>query len=367
MYNASLEILKLLKDNGFKAYVVGGYVRDLYLNRKSTDVDICTNATPKELKNIFGTAMLPTVQYGSVTVKYKKIRFEITTFRKDIKYENSRIPIKIKYIDSIVDDLKRRDFTINTLCMDENGEIFDFLNIKEDIDNKVIKMVGSPKKRLKEDSLRILRAVRFATILNFNLDDKLKHYIRKYAYLVKNLSYYRKKEELEKIFVSKNVEYGITLLKELNLVSYLELSNIDDLVITPSLIGIWAQLDVENIYSFPNHDKKVISALKEVIDKDLYDNNVLYKYGLYICSIAAEIKKLPKKIITKKYNDLIIHNIGDLNINGKDIMKILNKKGGTYIKAILSDIEGKVLNKQIKNEYDELKNYIVEKYADVQK
>lgn len=367
MYNASLDILNILNTNGYKAYVVGGYVRDLYLHRKSTDVDICTNATPKELKDIFGNAMLPNVQYGSVTVRYKKIRFEITTFRKDIKYENNRTPLKIKYIDNIIDDLKRRDFTINTLCMDSNGEIYDFLNIKEDLDNKVIKMVGSPRKKLKEDSLRILRAIRFATILNFEIDPNLKKYIKKYAYLVKNLSYYRKREELEKIFTSKNAKYGVTLLKELNLVTYLELSNVDNLVITPSLIGIWSQLGVSDIYSFSNDDRKVINDLNNIVNMDLYDNNTLYKYGLYICSLAAEIKNVPKKIITKKYNDLPIHSISDLDINGKDIMDILNKKGGSYIKDVLSELENKVLNNEIKNDYNSLKNYIVEKYVDVQK
>ena len=364
MYNASIEILKKINNNGFKAYVVGGYVRDLYLHRKSVDVDICTNATPKELKDIFGNAMLPSVNYGSVTVRYKKIRFEITTFRKDIKYDNNRTPLKIKYIDNVIDDLKRRDFTINTLCMDLNGEIFDFLNIKEDLDNKIIRMVGSPKKKLKEDSLRILRAIRFATVLNFQIEDSLKRYIKKYGYLVKKLSYYRKKEELEKIFTSKNAEYGIGLLKELNLISYLELSNIDNLVITPSLIGIWAQLGVFDIYTFSNQDKKVIKDLNSLINKDLYDNNVLYKYGLYTCSIAAEIKKISKKIITKKYNDLPIHNISDLNINGKDIMDILNKNEGIYINNILKDLEHKVLNNQLSNEYETLKTYILEKYVD---
>ena len=367
MYNASLNVLKILNEHGYKAYVVGGYVRDLYLHRKSTDVDICTNATPKELKDIFGDAMLPNVQYGSVTVRHKKIRFEITTFRKDIKYENNRTPLKIKYIDNIIDDLKRRDFTINTLCMDANGEIFDFLNIKEDLENKVIKMVGSPKKKLKEDCLRILRAVRFATILNFDIDSNLKKYINKYGYLVKKLSYYRKKEELEKIFTSKNAHYGIELLKELNLVPYLELSNIDNLVITPSLIGIWAQLGVCDNYCFSNNDKKTINDLNRVLKEDLYDNNVLYKYGLYVCSLAAEIKKIPKKIITKKYNDLPIHSIDDLDISAKDIMNILNKGSGVYIKNILNDLETKVLNGAINNNYDCLREYIVEKYVDVQK
>lgn len=364
MYNASIKVLQKINEYGFKAYVVGGYVRDLYLNKRSMDVDICTNATPKELKEIFGNAMLPSVNYGSVTVRYKNIRFEITTFRKDIKYENNRLPIKIKYIDELVDDLKRRDFIINTLCMDSSGEIIDLLGAKEDLDNKIIRMVGNPKKRLKEDSLRILRGVRFATILNFELDNNLKKYIKKYGYLLKNLSYFRKQSELEKIFTSDNAEYGIKMLKELDLVKYLELSNVDNLVITPSLIGIWSQLGVKDIYNFSNQDKKIINDLNELRDKDLYDKKVLYKYGLYTCSIAAEIGGIPKKIITKKYNDLVIHSIKDLDISGDDINDILNKNGGKIIKKILNDLETKVLDGDLNNNFKELKKYIVDNYLE---
>lgn len=366
MYESTLKILKKINDAGFKSYVVGGYVRDIYLNRHSMDVDICTNATPQELKEIFGGAMLPNVNYGSVTIVYKKIRFEITTFRKEIKYENNRLPVKIKYIDNLIDDLKRRDFTINTLCMDENGEIIDLLGASADLDNKIIRMVGNPRKRLKEDTLRILRAIRFATILNFQLEDSLKKYIKKYGYLLKKLSYYRRQEELQKIFTSSNVKYGIELLKELDLDKHLELSNIDKLVITPSLIGIWAQLGVSEIYAFSKQDKKTIESIKELLSLDLYDPKVLYTYGLYNCSIAAEILELPKKIITKKYNDLIIHNKKDIKISGNDIAKALNKAPGAYISEIIDDLEEAILDNRVKNEFNCLKDYVVEKYVDVQ-
>ena len=167
MYNTAIKLLKMINEKGFVSYIVGGYPRDLYLDRPSADVDICTSATPKDLKEIFGDIMLPDVQYGSVTVVLNNIRFEITTFRKEIKYENNRLPVEIKYIDNLLEDLKRRDFTINTLCIDSNGTMLDLMNGKEDINNKVIKMVGNPRLRLKEDSFRILRAIRFATILNF--------------------------------------------------------------------------------------------------------------------------------------------------------------------------------------------------------
>jgi tRNA nucleotidyltransferase (CCA-adding enzyme) len=227
-------------------------------------------------------------------------------------------------------------------------------------------MVGNPKKRLKEDALRILRAIRFATILNFRLDENLKKYIKKYGYLLTKLSYDRKRSELEKIFTSSNASYGVQLIKELMLFDALELSNIESLVITPSLIGIWAQLEVDDIYKFSKQDKKIIEEVKELLKLDLYDSKVLYKYGLYSCSIAAEILNVPKKIITKKYNDLVIHNKNDIEISGNDIANILNKPPGNYISQIINDLEEVILEEKVQNNFLELKQYVIDKYLNVQ-
>ena len=142
MEEKALEILKIFNEKGYSAYIVGGYVRDKLLGTKSNDIDICTSATPKEIKELFDTASQE--QYGSIPVIYKNNIFDITTYRKEIKYEKNRKPIKIKYIKKIKKDLLRRDFTINTLCMNEFGEVEDILNIKEDLDKKIIKTVGNP-------------------------------------------------------------------------------------------------------------------------------------------------------------------------------------------------------------------------------
>lgn len=362
MYETTLEVLKKIESHGFKVYAVGGYVRDLYLKRKTFDVDICTNATPKELKEIFKDVMLPKTQYGSITVIYNKIRFEITTFRKEYKYEKNRLPVKIKYINDLVKDLKRRDFIINTLCMDSEGNIIDVFDSRKDLDNKIIKAVGNPRHKLKEDALRILRAIRFATILDFKLDEPLKKYIKKYGYLLKKLSYQRKKDELDKIFSSPNVRYGLSLIKELGLDKHLELSNIDSVVVTSSMLGIWAQVDVENIYKFNKNELETIRKIKELLSKDILDEINLYKYGLYITTIVGEIKNIDRKLITKKYNEFAIKNHKDIVINGEQICNLLRKKPGPYVKKILNDIENKILKKELVNEKNALKKYIIDNY-----
>lgn len=361
MLNTANEVLKMIINHGYKAYIVGGYPRDMYLNKESVDIDICTNATPKDLKEIFKSSILPKQEYGGVTVVLNNIRFEITTFRKEIKYENNRFPVKIKYIDYLIDDLKRRDFTINTLCLDINGEYIDLLNARTDIDNKIIKTVGNSDKKIEDDILRSLRAIRFATILNFKLDEELKKSIMKYGYLLKNLSYYRKKDELDKIFSSPNAKYGIDLIKELKLQEYLELNNFDKLVIT-SPIAIWAQLDVLDKYNFSSSEKEIIENVNKVMKLDLFDNHTLYKYGLYVCTLVAEIKKIDRKIIISNYNNLQIKAPNEIVLKGLDICSILNKKPGAYLKTIINDIEEKIITNNLLNTKEDLSKYILDNY-----
>ena len=179
MYNNALEILKILNKNKFEAYIIGGYPRDLYLGNKSTDIDICTNAKYKDLKKIFKE--IKDNKYGSYKLKYKNQEYEITTYRKESKYLNNRFP-KTKYTKKLTKDLKRRDFIINTLCIDRYGSYIDLKNAKKDLDEKIIRLIG-PKTKIKEDALRILRAIRFATLLNFRIDKKLDQAIEKYKEL----------------------------------------------------------------------------------------------------------------------------------------------------------------------------------------
>ena len=361
MNETALKVLNKINSFGYKAYFVGGYPRDIYLGRNSIDIDICTSATPKQLKEIFKDSILSKQEYGSVTLIYEKVTFEITTFRKEIKYQDNRFPVKIKYIDSLIDDLERRDFTINTLCIDSNGYTIDLLNAKNDIDNKIIRCVGNTKKKIKEDILRSLRAIRFATILDFKLDDELKKVIKKNGYLLKKLSYYRKKEELEKIFSSPNCRYGLDLLLELKLDDKLELSNLKDLVITTSSLGMWAQLDVLDIYNFSSHEKEIITNIKKAL-KEEFNNHTLYKYGLYTCTLVGEIKKIDRFLIVKRYNELPIYSVKDIKISVFEICDLLNRQPGPFIKEIYDDLENKILDNVLKNDYDQLCEYVKQNY-----
>ncbi|MGM9882482.1 MAG: hypothetical protein ACI31S_06570 [Bacilli bacterium] len=363
MEDKALEILKKLNTSGYEAYIVGGYTRDYLLNRKTNDIDICTSATPKEILQLFDNVIVSDMQYGSVVIAYKGCNFDVTTFRKEIKYENNRKPIKIKYIKDLKRDLLRRDFTINTLCINSKREIVDLLNVREDLDNKILKTVGNPRYRIKEDSLRILRCIRFATILDFEIEPKTKHFLSKYGYLLKDLSMNRKKEELDKIFSSKNKEKGRKLLIELNLVNHLNITKLNNIVMCTDLIGIWCQLEVDDIYPFTKAQKEQILLLRELLKYEELDNYLLYKYGLYLCTVYADIKGLSKRKLNTKYQSMPIQSKKDIAISSGDIPKILSKKPGKYIKEIMHDIELKILDNKLNNNYNEIKEYILDNYS----
>ena len=182
------KVLSAIEKKGFEAYLVGGYVRDLLLGKISYDIDICTNATPKDLITIFPMALAKSL--GGIDFKIKEYHFEIMTYREEISYENRR-PSEYNYINNLVLDLQRRDFTINAICMNTKGEIIDLVKGVNDLTNSRIVMIGDAAKKLKEDPLRILRAIRFATTLNFNLDNTLVKEIKNnYKELKKSLIKY---------------------------------------------------------------------------------------------------------------------------------------------------------------------------------
>jgi len=361
MYKKAIEVLDIFYQHGYLAYIVGGYPRDNLLGIKTSDIDICTNAKPKEIIEIFDTEGVSDIGYGSVKVIYKGVKFDVTTFRKDIKYENNRKPIKIKYITDLKKDLLRRDFTINTLCIDKDENLVDLLNSKIDIDNRIIKTVGNPRYRIKEDVLRILRAIRFAAILDFDIDSKTKNYIKKYAYLLKNLSLVRKKEELNKIFSSKNKEKGRKLILGLGLDKYLGLDNLNDIVMCDDIIGIWSQLELSEDYPFSKVEKETISLVREMLNRDI-DKFSVYKYGLYVSTVVGSIKGIDYKEINDIYKNLVIYSKKDIKIKGMEIANILNSKPGDYLKNIFDDIERKIILGELVNEYDSLCEYITKNY-----
>ena len=356
----ALKILDILHEHQHESYIVGGYVRDKLLGVDSNDIDICTSATPKEIMEIFPNTSSP--NYGSINIIYKNTNFDITTFRKDIKYEDNRLPVKIKYIKSIKKDLLRRDFTINTFCINKYGEIKDYLNATPDLNQRIIRTVGNPRYRLKEDSLRILRAIRFATLLDFEIEEKTKHYLTEYSYLLKKLSYQRKKQELDKIFTSHRKKKGIKLLIDLKIDEALKLNKLKDITPCDDLIGIWAQLEVDDIYPFTKIERSQMKKIRQILKEDISNPYTLYTNDLYNLTVAYQIKQESIQKLNEQYQNLPIHSSKEIVLNGKDIANLLNKAPGDYLKEIIIDLEKQILKGKVLNEKESLEKYILSKY-----
>lgn len=344
------KILETLENEGYQAYLVGGYVRDYLLGVTSFDVDIATDALPKDIHRIFNSSKN---NYGSVNIKVDKLNVDITTFRKDLNYVNRR-PSKVVYINNLKEDLERRDFTINAICMNKNGKIIDLLNGCKDLDRRTIKMIGSIDVKLKEDPLRIMRAIRFACILDFKIEDELYEKIKEYSYLVGDLSKERIKNELDKILISKNYKYGLELMKDTKISEVLEI-NYDDINYVDDLLGMCAQVKVLNI-PFTNVEKGNIIKITEVLDFGKIDNEILYKYGLYISRVAGKILNIKTTKISKMYNKLPIKSREDIDITSKEISSIVGV--GEVIGETYKIIEKEILNYRLKNKKSEILKYL---------
>ncbi len=174
-YDKKYEImLSMLESAGYQAYIVGGCVRDMLLGRPVSDIDITTNALPEQIMEVFsGMKVIPTgIKHGTVTVLYDSEPFEITTFRVDGSYSDSRRPDSVKFSSSLEEDLARRDLTINAMAMDIRGKVHDPFCGEADLKAGILRCVGEPEKRFAEDALRILRTVRFASVLGYRTDEK---------------------------------------------------------------------------------------------------------------------------------------------------------------------------------------------------
>ncbi|MDE5862963.1 MAG: CCA tRNA nucleotidyltransferase [Lachnospiraceae bacterium] len=203
--NAS-RIIYTLQKAGYEAYIVGGCVRDAVLGKEPDDWDITTSAKPEEVKALFRRTVDTGIAHGTVTVLFGKEGYEVTTYRVDGKYSDHRRPSSVTFTASLLEDMKRRDFTINAMAYNETEGIVDHFDGVGDLKRGIIRCVGEPKERFDEDALRILRAVRFAAQLDFTIEEATREAIREQAVFLKDISAERIHVELTKLLVSQHPE-----------------------------------------------------------------------------------------------------------------------------------------------------------------
>lgn len=382
-----LEIFKRFSQNGKEAYLVGGFVRDSVLKRNTFDFDITTSATPKEVINIFADMRVieTGIKHGTVTVLTKAGAVEITTFRTDGDYTDNRHPDKVEFSKTLEEDLARRDFTINAVCYHpEKGYVDPFFGIK-DIERKIIKAVGEPEKRFKEDSLRILRALRFAATLGFSIEGKTSAAVLGLAELIKNVSVERIFAEFVKTLLGDNAAEvfkgyfsvfakGIEPLKE-RLCEDFSFSSLNllekdvSLRLAAFIIAIGGDsLFAERLLSYLKSDNKTKEDTKKLLRgflKEVPKNGAEIK--LFLNAFGPEITFKIFSLFyafgkadqdsTKHLNQTVLsiletkecYSLKDLKINGKDLvgLGIQEKEVGIALeRALLSVISGETENEK---------------------
>lgn len=261
-------IIQTLQSHGHEAYAVGGCVRDSILGRVPDDWDITTSATPFETKALFERTFDTGIEHGTITVLLGKEAFEVTTYRVDGKYEDSRHPKEVTFTRSLQEDLLRRDFTINAMAYNETEGLVDIFGGIEDLNAKIIRCVGNAKARFGEDALRILRAVRFAAQLGFEIEEETRKGIMELAPTLANISAERIQVELIKMLVSPNpamlrtaYELGITKII---------LPEFDEMMVT-------TQETKHHMYTVGEHTLKALELIRA--DKVLRFTMLLHDVG----------------------------------------------------------------------------------------
>lgn len=350
------ELLSTIEKNGHKCFAVGGYVRDHLLGLESFDIDIATDATPEEIKDMF--KLNSQEMFGCIKFTRQNYQIEITTYRIEKEYIN-RKPVVMEYSDDILKDLQRRDFTINAICMDKNGKIFDPLDGQKDLQNKVLKVIGSIDEKLRQDPLRILRALRFKITEGFTFESKLKNFIENNIELLNSLSYEKRKVELDKIFAAATSE-DIEYLDKIGALSALELK-MTNRFIPADVITVWAEFDFPNTYPFKKSVRKEIESIKEIIKEGSIDEMTILKYGLEMSLKAAKVLDQDTDKVMDLFESLPIKNASDLAIPMDKIAEITGSKG-EMIGVIKKDLIIKIIRGNLPNRGTEIEKYLIEKW-----
>ena len=380
---AAVPVLERINQAGFEVYFVGGCVRDTLLQRPLHDVDLATSAYPQEIKQIFPQTIDTGIEHGTVTVIYQKKAYEITTFRTESGYQDYRRPDKVEFVRSLKEDLKRRDFTINALAMNAQGEIIDLFAGMADLQQRQIRAVGVAADRFHEDALRMLRAVRFQAQLNFTIEKQTLAGIKTNAALLSHIATERIREEFIKLMEGCNRQAGLISLYQTQLYRFcpglatydfpkilqFAAGQITDEATVWSFLAYLGQLKRAQVRPFlrqwkvANNNIKLVQAAIELLDNYQGSNWQLYIAGQAATAIAAQVLRLTcqqelAEQLIEQYQDLPLKSPQQLAINGQQIMQILNLSPGPQIGQYLKQIQQAIVAGQLVNDYPTIVNYL---------
>ena len=381
VFKEALPVLEKLMIAGYEAYFVGGCVRDFLLDREINDVDIATSATPDEVKVVFGHTIDVGIEHGTVVVLLEDKSYEVTTFRIDGAYLDSRRPSCVAFVRSLEKDLARRDFTINALAMSIHGDIDDFFGGRRDIEERIIRAVGNPYERFDEDALRMLRAIRFQSQLGFNIEDATFDAIARLSHHITDISQERITVEMNKTMMGSQAVLGLNAMSMSGLTDYLpgikglsaeKLASLDALeTLEEKWIALLLSLDDEEPAKTLREwkqsrvfIKKAIAIHRLFLDivQHGWDKKILFDAGidtvLSVCRLMGE----KQEDVLRLFERFPIRSYQELAVSGQHLLSWSNdRRAGRWVKELLDQIVIAILAGELNNGEEEIHEWLIRK------
>lgn len=382
LFEAGAKIIKELNDNGFEAFFVGGCVRDFYMERDIQDVDITTDAKPEEVESIFEKTIDVGKIHGTIIVMADEIPFEVTTYRTDGIYTDHRHPEEVTFSNRLNEDLRRRDFTMNAMAMAEDFDFHDPYEGREAIERREITTVGCAADRFGEDALRMVRALRFMSVLDFGIEEETEAAMTANAHLLKHVSVERIVTEFKKMYNGVSLDEAKTRMVLTGLVRHIPFfsgisaddllsSRVDDLldelvvqvVRDPSLEESLHLLKLSNK---ERHTVKSCAALQAVLEREDNPIEIAYSFDEDVLERFTSVNdhnhltgqsSLLQEAKTSKLS-LPIRSKKDLDVDGLDLMELYTSRSGPWIKECLNIIEREVLFGRLENNYNDIIDWV---------
>lgn len=383
-WGAAQNVMTVLEENGFEAVIVGGAVRDHLLHKKPNDVDVATSALPQQVKSVFKKTIDVGIEHGTVLIVDFDEPVEVTTFRTEGTYSDHRRPDEVQFVRSLTEDLKRRDFTINAMAIRPDGTLVDLFGGQNDLDNQLIKAVGVAEERFSEDALRIIRAIRFSAQFDFKIEEKTALAMTKTANFLQDIAVERLKAEFDKIFLSTHIYNAMRIIEQYAIAKNLP-GNYDHVSKWLNFQSIREAKSGWAHWCILTNSREVLSLFKCSNDEKLFAKQVMLCYEILLNGAPTKLElfqldedcwlnalnsysiiqgnehELAQSILMLK-EELPIHHKNELQVDGKQLMQWSGRKGGPWLREVLDEILNKVLEKELPNDEQMIKEWFTDEW-----
>jgi len=413
------EVIQTLLEHGYEAYMVGGCVRDMQLNRPVKDYDIATSAKPEQVQRLFRRTVPTGLQHGTVSVIIKDNLYEVTTFRKESEYEDFRRPAEVQYIDSLYEDLRRRDFTMNAMALDIHYKLIDPFEGVRDLQNRLLRCVGDANERFQEDALRMLRCIRFAAQFGLTIERQTWLALLQQAPLLSHIAMERVRMELERMIGGADPAQAVQLLIDSQILGFVKQPLKLAALTTEALSGHWSSLsepltklaylylrvgiqpdDVGRELRQLTFSKQQLEHVRPIISAsyqlgrmlaDGADTAVLERawkvtavaYGTAACEAVLNIIEADPKALAELgvsdslsvslaengfawLKDMPVQSLVELKTNGKELLAHIGRPAGPWVARVLSHLLTEAALKNLSNEKEALLSEACRYYERIQ-